>query len=251
MHPTTQSFLLDLNRQFYQTFGRAFAATRRRIQPGVRQVLGQLAAGGRWVDLGCGSGALANVWAETGRKGLYLGLDFSAALLEEARQGLKPVPQGLDVHFERADLSDPGWSRGLRDASFDGALAFAVLHHLPGVDLRQRVLEDVRGLLKPGGLYVHSEWQFQHSEKLMARRQPWETIGLTDADVEVGDTLLDWRYALPGQPEQVGMRYVHLFDREELARLAGETGFEVIDEFESDGEGGRLGLYQVWRRLPG
>jgi tRNA (uracil-5-)-methyltransferase TRM9 len=251
MHPTTQSILLDLNRQFYQTFGRAFAATRRRIQPGVRQVLGQLAAGGRWVDLGCGSGALANVWAETGRKGLYLGLDFSAALLEEARQGLKPVPQGLDVHFERADLSDPGWSRGLRDASFDGALAFAVLHHLPGVDLRQRVLEDVRGLLKPGGLYVHSEWQFQHSEKLMARRQPWETIGLTDADVEVGDTLLDWRYALPGQPEQVGMRYVHLFDREELARLAGETGFEVIDEFESDGEGGRLGLYQVWRRLPG
>jgi tRNA (uracil-5-)-methyltransferase TRM9 len=251
MHPTTQSFLLDLNRQFYQTFGRAFAATRRRIQPGVRQVLGQLAAGGRWVDLGCGSGALANVWAETGRKGLYLGLDFSAALLEEARQGLKPVPQGLDVHFERADLSDPGWSRGLRDASFDGALAFAVLHHLPGVDLRQRVLEDVRRLLKPGGLFVHSEWQFQHSPKLMARRQPWETIGLTDADVEVGDTLLDWRYALPGQPEQVGMRYVHLFDREELARLAGETGFEVIDEFESDGEGGRLGLYQVWRRLPG
>jgi tRNA (uracil-5-)-methyltransferase TRM9 len=251
MHSNTQSILLDLNRQFYQTFGRAFAATRRRIQPGVRQVLGQLAAGGRWVDLGCGSGALANVWAETGRKGLYLGLDFSAALLEEARQGLKPVPQGLDVHFERADLSDPGWSRGLRDASFDGALAFAVLHHLPGVDLRQRVLEDVRGLLKPGGLFVHSEWQFQHSEKLMARRQPWETIGLTDADVEVGDTLLDWRYALPGQPEQVGMRYVHLFDREELARLAGETGFEVIDEFESDGEGGRLGLYQVWRRLPG
>jgi tRNA (uracil-5-)-methyltransferase TRM9 len=199
------------------------------------------------VDLGCGSGALANVWAETGRKGLYLGLDFSAALLEEARQGLKPVPQGLDVHFERADLSDLGWSRGLRDASFDGALAFAVLHHLPGVDLRQRVLENVRRLLKPGGLFVHSEWQFQHSPKLMARRQPWETIGLADADIEAGDTLLDWRYALPGQPEQVGMRYVHLFDREELNRLAAETGFEVINEFESDGEGGRLGLYQIWK----
>jgi tRNA (uracil-5-)-methyltransferase TRM9 len=248
MHPTTQSILLDLNRQFYQTFGRAFAATRRRIQPGVRRVLGELPPDGRWVDLGCGSGALAKAWAETGRKGLYLGLDFSEALLEEARQGLKPVPQGLDVHFERADLSDPGWSRGLRDTSFDGALAFAVLHHLPGVDLRQRVLEDLRRLLKSGGLFVHSEWQFQHSPKLMARRQPWEMIGLTDADVEAGDTLLDWRYALPGQPEQVGLRYVHLFDREELAGLAADTGFEIIDEFESDGEGGRLGLYQMWRK---
>jgi tRNA (uracil-5-)-methyltransferase TRM9 len=247
MHPTTQSILLDLNRQFYQTFGRAFAATRRRIQPGVRRVFGQIPEHGRWVDLGCGSGALANVWAETGRKGFYLGLDFSAALLEEARQGLKPVPEGLEVRFERADLSDAGWSSSLADVSFDGALAFAVLHHLPGMDLRRRVLEDVRSLLKPGGLFVHSEWQFQHSPKLMARRQPWETIGLTDADVEAGDTLLDWRYALPGQPEQVGLRYVHLFDREELARLAAETGFEIIDEFESDGEGGRLGLYQVWR----
>jgi tRNA (uracil-5-)-methyltransferase TRM9 len=81
MHPSTQSILLDLNRQFYQTFGRAFAATRRRIQPGVRRVLAQLPAGERWVDLGCGSGALANEWIAAGRTGLYLGLDFSEALL--------------------------------------------------------------------------------------------------------------------------------------------------------------------------
>jgi tRNA (uracil-5-)-methyltransferase TRM9 len=247
MHPTTQSFLLDLNRQFYQRFGRAFAATRRRIQPGVRRVLGQLAAGGRWVDLGCGSGALANAWAAAGRVGLYLGLDFSETLLEEAREGLKPLPPGLEVRFQQADLSDPGWRSGLEEGSFDGALAFAVLHHLPGYDLRRRVLADVRRLLKPGGLFVHSEWQFQHSPKLVNRIQPWETVGLRAGDVEAGDTLLDWRYTLPGEPEQVGLRYVHLFDREELAHLAAETGFEIVEEFESDGDGGRLGLYQVWR----
>ncbi|HWR65068.1 MAG TPA: hypothetical protein VN364_03015, partial [Bellilinea sp.] len=63
-----------------------------------------------------------------------------------------------------------------------------------------------------------------------------------------GDTLLDWRYALPGQPEQVGLRYVHLFSREELAELAAQAGFAVESEFESDGEGGRLGLYQAWRK---
>jgi tRNA (uracil-5-)-methyltransferase TRM9 len=201
----------------------------------------------RWVDLGCGSGTLANEWIAAEHTGLYLGLDFSEALLDEARQGLKALPEGLEVRFERADLSDPAWDQPLAGQTFDGALSFAVLHHLPGAALRQRIMTQVRDLLQPGGWFVHSEWQFQHSVKLMGRVQPWERVGLKDADVEPGDTLLDWRYALPGQPEQVGLRYVHLFDREELAQLAAETGFEIISEFESDGEGGRLGLYQVWR----
>jgi tRNA (uracil-5-)-methyltransferase TRM9 len=96
-------------------------------------------------------------------------------------------------------------------------------------------------LLQPGGCFVHSEWQFQHSPKLMAAASRGRRLGCRMRMWKKGDTLLDWRYALPGQPEQVGLRYVHLFDREELARLAAETGFEIIDEFESDGEGGRLG----------
>jgi len=47
----------------------------------------------------------------------------------------------------------------------------------------------------------------------------------------------------------VGLRYVHLFTREELADLASQTGFSIESEFESDGEGGRLGLYQAWRKI--
>jgi tRNA (uracil-5-)-methyltransferase TRM9 len=90
-------------------------------------------------------------------------------------------------------------------------------------------------------------WQFQHSPRLLARRQPWELAGLSESDVEEGDTLLDWRYALPGQPEQTGLRYVHLFSPAELAGLATDCGFNIEQEYASDGEGGRLGLYQVWR----
>jgi len=83
----------------------------------------------------------------------------------------------------------------------------------------------------------------------MARRVPWETVGIDESNLEPGDTLLDWRYALPGQPEQVGLRYVHLFTREELAELAAQAGFTVDSEFESDGDGGRQGLYQAWRKI--
>ena len=125
-------------------------------------------------------------------------------------------------------------------------VAFAALHHIPGEEQRTDLIRQARGLIKPGGMFIHSEWQFQFSEKLMARRMPWEFIGLSHEDVEPGDTLMDWRYALPGQAEQVGYRYVHLFTRAELAEMADRAGFEIIEEFESDGEGGRLGVYQKW-----
>lgn len=247
MNTDTIAKLTDINYRFYQNFSGAFAATRRRIQPGVRRILNGLPEQGDWLDLGCGSGALAQAWSQSGRSGLYWGLDFSAGLLDEARQAQVKPDGGLVVRFDQANLSDEGWPALLGERRFEGILAFAALHHLPSRALRLRVLRQVRGLLVDGGTFIHSEWQFQHSEKLMARRQPWEAASLTEADVEPGDTLLDWRYALPGQREHSALRYVHLFDREELAGLAAGSGFELVDEFESDGEGGRLGLYQVWR----
>ena len=248
MHIDTAARLVDLNHQFYQSFASAFAATRRRIQPGVRRIIQQLPLDGNWLDLGCGSGALAADWARAGRKGSYLGLDFSAELLEEARRGLpQTLPENLKVDFSFANLVEPGWPGKLPQQSFNGVLAFAVLHHLPGLELRTRVMRQVHSLLVPGGLFIHSNWQFQHSPRLMARRQPWQTVGLAEADVEAGDTLLDWRYTLPGEAERTGLRYVHLFSRLELEELAALTGFDIFEEFESDGEGGRLGLYQTWR----
>jgi SAM-dependent methyltransferase len=253
MQSSTAARLLSLNLQFYQTFGKAFAETRRRIQPGIRCALELIPPSGRWLDLGCGPGTLALEWTRSGkvrRQGEYLGLDFSAQLLDEARQAVQglAVP-GLQIHFAPADLSVAGWEKTAQGLPFDGVLAFAVLHHLPGAELRRQVLCRVHELLAPGGCFIHSEWQFQHSAKLMARRQPWDRIGLKDEDLEEGDTLLDWRHALVGQAERSGLRYVHLFSRPELADLAAQSGFVVEREFDSDGEGGRLGLYQVWRRV--
>ena len=252
MHPETAALLVDLNFKFYQSFAPAFAATRRRIQPGVRRILDQLPPGGDWLDLGCGSGALAAEWARNGRTGSYLGLDFSIELLEEARRALpESLPGSLKVGFSTVNLFEPDWPGKLPRQSFDGVLAFASLHHLPGLELRTRILHQVHSLLVPGGLFIHSNWQFQHSPRLAARRQPWQMIGLEEEDVEPGDTLLDWRYTLPGEPERKGLRYVHLFSRPELEELAALTGFDILEEFESDGEGGRLGLYQTWRaRFP-
>lgn len=246
MRQAVAAALIDLNRRFYSEFAAAFALTRRGLQPGVRRVLASLPDEGRWLDLGCGSGALAREWAARGRQSAYLGLDFSLEFIEEARgQAISP---GAAVEFRQADLSAADWDAGLPEGGFRGVLAFATLHHLPDHELRRAVLRRVHRLLAPGGLFVHSEWQFTRSEKLLGRVQPWERIGLSAEEVETGDALLDWRFALPAQTAQVGLRYVHAFEREELRELAHECGFTLLEEFESDGRGGNLALYQLWLR---
>ncbi len=251
MHSETLSRLLEINRRFYAEHAGDFAATRRRIQPGVRRVLQMLPAGGRWLDLGCGSGALAGEWIRAGRTGEYHGLDFSPGLLQEARSMLEMelLPPGLKVHFTLVDLADPDWLRaaGLGE-KYDGLLAFAFLHHIPSTSARLALLRQARGLIPGGAWFALSVWQFQHSPRLMARVQPWESVGVDARYLDEGDTLLDWRQ--PGSKDgQTGLRYVHLFTRAELAALADQTGFTLLEEFESDGQGGRLGLYQIWRAV--
>jgi SAM-dependent methyltransferase len=243
--------LLDINYQFYQTFGGAFAATRRRVQPGIRKVLELIPKTGYWLDLGCGSGALAQLWANQGREGGYHGLDFSTILLQEARDLLagEEIVPGVEIRFTEADLLSTDWLAVVERKNYDGILCFAAMHHIPAYEKRLQLIKQVRELLDEDGMFIHSNWQFQHSPRLMARVQPWSQIGLKEEDLEEGDTLLDWRYALPGQIDQVGYRYVHRFSEDEFNRLAHEGGFEIKDRFESDGEGGRLGLYQIWQAI--
>jgi tRNA (uracil-5-)-methyltransferase TRM9 len=230
------SRLLNLNRQFYQTFALPFSLTRHRLQPGVLRILEGVGPGEDLLDLGCGNGELAHELARCGHPGSYTGLDFSPALLEEARAG-----QPANFRFVQADLSSADWEVALRENRYNAVFLFAVLHHLPGVDLRLQLLRKVRMLLEPGGRFMHSVWQFLNSPRLTARVQPWESVGLSPTDVDPGDYLLDWRQG------GTGFRYVHHFSEPELAELAAQSGFEVRESFLSDGENHRLGLYQVWR----
>ena len=110
------------------------------------------------------------------------------------------------------------------------------------------LVRNALSLLKPGGVFIHSEWQFQHSPKLMSRVLPWATAGIAESEVEAGDTLLDWRHAAAGQGEERGLRYVHLFSKDELSGLAEKLDARIVAEFESDGKGGNLALYQVWQK---
>lgn len=240
MNDAVAEKLLRLNRQFYQTFALQFSSTRQRLQPGVQRIMKEIPPSSRLLDLGCGNGELWLALRRNGHQGEYIGLDFSPGLLAEARQKAVGDPK---VRFITADLSTRDWALDLPEDHFDVALAFAVLHHLPGTELRESILHTVHRLLAPQGRFIHSEWQFLNSDRLRRRIQPWEKVELSPEAVDHGDYLMDWRHG------GSGLRYVHHFNPDELASLAEATGFRIQNTFYSDGEGGNLGLYQVWVKL--
>lgn len=242
MDAGTAARLIEINREFYTHFGDAFSATRHRIQPGVQRVLAMLHGDESILDLGCGNGELARVLARRGHRGPYLGLDFSLPLLRAAES----LPQGFSARFMEADLTKLSILDNRLSVMDHWSLitAFAVLHHIPSREIRLDILHIVHQLLAEDGKFALSNWQFLNSEKLRKRIQDWSRVGLSEAAVDPGDYLLDWRSG--GE----GLRYVHHFSEEELSTLAATAGFIVRDTFYSDGENGNLGLYQIWEIDP-
>lgn len=240
MNPEIARKIVDLNHQFYQSFATEFSETRGRLQMGVLRVLERIPRTCSLLDLGCGNGKVVLQLAENGFQGSYLGADFSLGLLDWAA---RDVPVGFQAEFVELDLTAPSWQETLASRSFDVICCFATLHHIPSQALRISLLQNIHSYLAADGMLYLSVWQFIKSERLRKKILPWETVGLKKDQVDEGDYLLDWRRG--GQ----GTRYVHLYHQDELQELAGLTGFKIKESFDSDGEGGNLGLYQVWEPL--
>jgi SAM-dependent methyltransferase len=190
------------------------------------------------LDLGCGNGHFLRELVRRGHAAPLLGVDFSLPLLRDAQS----TP---GVSFREVELSQFSVVSNQLLITDNWALitAFATLHHIPSRELRLDMLRTVRKLMKEDGKFILSNWQFLNSTKLRSRIQPWDKVGINETDLDEGDYLLDWR----GGGE--GLRYVHHFSAEELLGLADQTKMRVTVSFPSDGDGGNLGLYQIWERV--
>lgn len=235
MNPATTARLLAINREFYNRFADSFSSTRQRLQPGVKKLLDSIRDDDSVLDLGCGNGHFLRELSKRGHKQPLLGVDFSLPLLRNA----EPAP---GVVFREVDLTQ--LSMHSEELSVAGRWSvitmFAALHHIPSNEFRLDILGTVRKLLKPDGKFILSNWRFLNSEKLKARIQPWDRVGLSNSDVDEGDHLLDWRSG--GE----GLRYAHHFSVEELLGLAEQVGMSVSASYLSDGNEGNLSLYQIW-----
>lgn len=257
MKPETAKKILDINREFYQTFAGQFSATRQRLQPGVQKILRTIPSNGSIIDIGCGNGEIWHTLKQLNFKGSYLGLDFSSNLLETALRdeadyalagsgseaALLFASNSEKGIFLQADLSSDDWDAWIPAQSFEIVFCFAVLHHIPANYLRQKILTKIHRLLKSDGYFYHSNWQFLNSPKLSARIQSWQTVEIDETDLDPGDYLLDWKAG------GYGLRYAHQYSEGELTDLARQCRFHITGSFYSDGESGNLGLYQTWQAI--
>ncbi len=114
--------------------------------------------GGSVLDLGCGFGDYAPLYAE---RSTYLGIDHNESYIETARQ----MNAGSTATFLVADVADPVL---LDHRPFDLIMMSGVLHHLPSRAVRE-LAELIRPLLSPTGRFVAMEPVFDPEQRLTAR----------------------------------------------------------------------------------
>ncbi|MDQ7773093.1 MAG: methyltransferase domain-containing protein [Elusimicrobiales bacterium] len=116
--------------------------------------------GAEVLDIGVGTGKFsAGLYAEGAN---ICGVDFSAAMLEEARAAM---PGGEFHHFDFAS----GLPAELRGRKFDYIVSSYAFHHLDDAG-KASFLRALAGNLKPGGLIIIADVAFSTSVELTACR---------------------------------------------------------------------------------
>ncbi|MES0879775.1 class I SAM-dependent methyltransferase [Roseibium sp. SCP14] len=154
---TTWTDDLTPSQSFWDRAARKYAASPIKNQAAYEKTLARttehLCPQDAVLELGCGTGSTALLLA--GNVASYLATDFSSGMIEIANEKLATEmadgagPAGL--RFAVADgFSDKVQPSGSM-AGYDAVLAYNFLHL---VENPEDLLERVRGLLKPGGLYI-------------------------------------------------------------------------------------------------
>lgn len=121
----------------------------------------------RWLDVGCGTGALSEAIANRCAPQRLTGIDPSAAFLASARERLEL--SGAELH--QADAQDLPF----REAEFDRVVSGLVLNFVP--DHSGAVAEMAR-VTRPGGEVALYVWDYAGKMELM--RNFWEAAAALD-----------------------------------------------------------------------
>jgi SAM-dependent methyltransferase len=109
--------------------------------------LDQLNLGSDVLEIGPGYGFATDVIRRRACHLTCLEIDDSLAGIVSRRL------RNTNVTFVQADAS----VMPIRDASFSAALCFTMLHHVPSAALQDRLLSEVRRVLRPGGLFAGTD----------------------------------------------------------------------------------------------
>ena len=124
-------------------------------------------AGARWLDIGCGTGALTGVVLEQAAPSAVVGVDPSEGFVGHARSR---------INDERAEFR-VGDARELpvADGECDAAVSGLVLNFVPEPE---KAVAEMRRVLRPGGLAAAYVWDYAGRMELM--RYFWDAAAALD-----------------------------------------------------------------------
>ena len=103
------------------------------------------------------------------------------------------------------------------------------MHHIPSQKLREKVLINVKSVLKPNGKLLMTNWNLWQKRYLkyiikytllkIAETEK-ETNGIKPGDLDLQDVFIPW--------QKKYQRYIHAFTESNIAHLLKKTGFEII-----------------------
>ena len=194
-------------------------------RPVARQFVDWLgvAGGSRWLDVGCGTGALTGAVAAGADPAEVVGVDASSAYVEEARRRLGSQP----VRFQVADAAGLDFHE-----AFDAAVSGLVLNFLPDPG---RVVGAMRRAVVPRGVVAAYVWDYVGGMELI--RHFWDGAARVDGSARLLDEGVRFPECRPGPLadlwERVGLSSV------ETTAIDVPTAFADFDDFWSPFLGGQ------------
>jgi ubiquinone/menaquinone biosynthesis C-methylase UbiE len=156
-------------------------------------VLSGRALGARVLEIGPGFGATAKV--------LQKSVD-ELTVVEIDPKSVRHLASVLDSSV--SVVQGDGANMAFDDESFDSTVCFAMMHHVPSVDLQDALIREAFRVTAPGGVFVGSDitdtWlmRLAHVRDTMVLVPPESMerrladVGFVDIDVDATDLMFRW-----------------------------------------------------------
>jgi SAM-dependent methyltransferase len=213
--------ILAQTRDIYNAIASDFSDTRGKWWQGFGSFNKYVQPGDRVLDLGCGNGRMAEIFADSQIE--YLGIDNSEELIKIAKARFADKPWANFMVGDALSIT-PGLTR---NDKYDLVLLIAVLHHIPTRTLRLQVLKNIYNSLQPGGRLVTSNWNLWQVSGEKKKFRYWRYLFNYREKIKCGiwglsDALVPWK-----PMKEDNLRYVHSFLSGELKRLLKQAGFKI------------------------
>ncbi len=155
----------------------------RQIIDGVAEYV-KLPKGGRCLDVGCGSGALANAVAKRNPQGTVTGIDRWGADYASFSNKLCEDNAKAEGVAERTDFAQGNALKLVfPDGSFDAVTSNYVYHNIPSRDRQAILLETLRVLKKGGTFAIHDIFSKEKYGDMQAFVQKLKEMGYDNVEL--------------------------------------------------------------------